>query len=250
MAMFVSLPFVGKAALADGPCRSELFEETRHTVCSFDLTESKLRLFWRDASERPYRAFSALARAVERNGNVLTFAMNAGMFQADFAPVGLYVEDGREFRHLNETDSPAGIRPTPNFYRKPNGVFYIRGNEAGVLTTEQFLKIRPKVDYATQSGPMLVIDGELHPAFIKGSSDRTRRTGVCVTEPGKVSFAISDEQINFYDFARFFRNRLGCRNALFLDGGNGAGLYAPELARNDSSWHGGFGPIFGVVGRR
>lgn len=247
IAIFVSSLFIDEPALANGACRSELFDETRHTVCSFDLATSNLRLFWRDVSKRPYRSFSALAEAMEKDGDVLSFAMNAGMFQADFAPVGLYVEHGQELRGLNKMDSPAGVHPIPNFYKKPNGVFYVRGREAGVLTTDQFLQVRPKADYATQSGPMLVINDELHPAFIKGSSDRTRRTGVCVTEPGKVNFAISDDPINFYDFARFFRNHLGCSNALFLDGGNGAGLYAPELARNDASWHGGFGPIFGVV---
>ena len=93
----------------------------------------------------------------------------------------------------------------------------------------------------------LVIDGAIHPVFIEGSSDRTRRTGVGVSGPGMVHFAISERQVNFYDFARFFRDFLGCRNALFLDGGRGTGLYSPVLGRNDISWHGGFGPIVGVV---
>lgn len=248
MAMLVSPLVTGGQAVADGPCRSEVFEEAGYTVCGFDLAESKLRLFWQDASGRPFRSFSVLAKAVEQDGAVLSFAMNAGMFQADFTPVGLYVEGRREFRPVNKADSPAGVRPVPNFYKKPNGVFYIRGKEAGVLTTDRFLQVRPETDYATQSGPMLVINGELHPAFINGSSDRTGRTGVCVAEPGKVRFAISEDRVNFYDFARFFRDRLGCRNALFLDGGNGAGLYVPALGRNDASWHGGFGPIIGAVG--
>src|SRR5690606_4030796 len=104
-----------------------------------------------------------------------------------------------------------------------------------------------QTDYATQSGPMLVIDGKLHPVFIEGSRDRTRRTGVGVSGPGMVHFAISETRVNFHDFASFFRDFLECPNALFLDGGRGAGLYSPERGRNDWSWHGGFGPIIGAI---
>jgi uncharacterized protein YigE (DUF2233 family) len=247
MILLVALLLNGVAALAVGPCRSEVFEGVRYTVCSFNLAESDLRLFWRDASGRPYRSFSALAEAVKENGGTLTFAMNAGMYRTDFTPIGLYVENGQQLRSAKTGNAPAGLRPRPNFYKKPNGVFYTHGNDAGVLTTQQFLAVHPRTDYATQSGPMLVIDGALHPVFIEGSSDRTRRTGVGVSGPGMVHFAISERQVNFYDFARFFRDFLGCRNALFLDGGRGTGLYSPVLGRNDISWHGGFGPIVGVV---
>ncbi|MDW6022509.1 phosphodiester glycosidase family protein [Mesorhizobium sp. BAC0120] len=237
-------------AHADGPCRSAHFEDMGYVVCSFDPAEAQLRLFWRDESGRPYRTFSALAGALDRQGTKLTFAMNAGMFLPDFTPLGLHVEEGRELRPVEAAAAPADVHPVPNFYKKPNGVFYIDGGSAGVLTTERFLSLRPKADYATQSGPMLVVNGRLHPAFIEGSRDRTRRTGVGVSASGSVHFAISDSPVNFYDFARLFRDRLGCRNALFLDGGRGTGLYSPELGRNDWSWHGGFGPIVGAVEQR
>jgi uncharacterized protein YigE (DUF2233 family) len=238
---------VSVPAFADGPCRREAFGETRYTVCSFDLADSDLRLFWRNDGGQPFRSFSSLAGAVEEEGGVLTFAMNAGMFGTDFAPIGLHVENGQELRPANTTDAPSGTGPVPNFYKKPNGVFYIAGDHAGVLTTDRFLEHGQQTDYATQSGPMLVIDGDLHPALIEGSRDRTRRTGVGVSGPGMVHFAISEGRVNFHDFARFFRDFLGCQNALFLDGGRGTGLYSPQLGRNDRSWHGGFGPIIGAV---
>ena len=41
-------------------------------------------------------------------------------------------------------------------------MFYVTGEVAGVLETRSFIKQRPQVDFATQSGPMLVIDGEVH----------------------------------------------------------------------------------------
>ena len=114
---------------------------------------------------------------------------------------------------------------------------------AGVMTTEAFLAAKPDVRFATQSGPMLVIDGALHPMFIPGSSDRNPRNGVCAPTPTTVDFVITEGTVNFHDFGRFFRDKLACKDALFLDGGSASALYAPELGRNDGPGHGGFGPI-------
>ena len=94
---------------------------------------------------------------------------------------------------------------------------------------------------------MLVIDGRLHSAFIAGSADRKRRSGVGVKDGTRVSFVISEDAVNFYDFARFFRDRLGYANALFLDGGHAPGIFAPEAGRNDFPGDGGYGPIIAVV---
>ena len=241
------LMFLGGPALSDGACQPDQdFAGARYTICSFGIANTDLRLFWRDGAKEPYRTFSAVAEALP-GGAVLAFAMNAGMYQEDFRPVGLYVEDGEQLHAANTSAGPAGVDPAPNFYKQPNGVFYFGDGTAGVTTTERFLQGRLKPRYATQSGPMLVIDGTINPLFIEGSRDRTRRTGVCVAPGGLVTIAISEASVNFRDFASLFRDGLGCRDALFLDGGNGVGLYAPALRRDDRSWHGGFGPMVGVV---
>jgi uncharacterized protein YigE (DUF2233 family) len=169
------------------------------------------------------------------------------MYGDDFAPIGLYIEDGRELVPANATTVPGEGAAVPNFYKKPNGVFYIGDDEAGILETGRFLDAKPEADFATQSGPMLVIDGKIHPAFIDGSTDRKPRDGVGMSSPTQVHFAISEERVNFFDFARFFRDKLGCDDALFLDGGSAPGLYAPALGRDDPPGHGGYGPIIGVV---
>lgn len=236
-------------ALADTNCRELEFEENRYAVCTVDPTETSLELHWRNGDGSPHRTFSALAGALAEQGAELAFAMNGGMFQTDFTPLGLHVEHGVEMRPLNRYDAPAGTRPVPNFYKKPNGVFFVTATGAGVLSSETYRIQDPDALHATQSGPMLVIDGELHPSLIEGSRDRTWRTGVGVSADGLVHFAISLRHVNFHDFARLFRDGLACENALFLDGGRGTGLYAPSLGRNDLSWHGGFGPIIGAVVR-
>ena len=49
---------------------------------------------------------------------------------------------------------------------------------------------------------------------------------------GKVIFAVSQEAVSFDSFARLFRDRQKCPNALFLDGGSASRLYAPTLNRS------------------
>jgi uncharacterized protein YigE (DUF2233 family) len=228
-------------------CAKESFERASYVVCTVDPATSDLRLYWKNAEGKPYRTFSNLAEALHGQGRSLNFAVNAGMYQTDFSPLGLFIENGEELRPADTTTIEGPPKQIPNFYKKPNGIFFLGEKTAGILPTDEFLSTRPKARFATQSGPMLVIGNELHPALIPGSTDRTRRSGVGVCEDGQIRFAISEGSVNFHEFARLFRDHLACPNALFLDGGRGVGLYLPEMGRNDSSWHGGYGPIFGLV---
>ncbi|WP_416356873.1 phosphodiester glycosidase family protein [Aureimonas phyllosphaerae] len=232
---------------AGGPCAPDAFEDARYLVCTVDPAASDLRLFWRGADEAPFRRFERVAQSLEAEGHRLVFAVNAGMYDTDFSPIGLYVENGRELRPLDRTVMTGSPGSIPNFYKQPNGVFFLGEAGAGILSSDAFETQRPAVRFATQSGPMLVIGGALHPALIPGSSDRTRRSGVGVCANGAVRVAISEGRVNFHDFARLFRDHLGCPDALFLDGGNGTGLYDPAQGRDDTSWHGGYGPMLGLV---
>lgn len=244
-ALLLSLVSIGTAQAQ--PCRSQSFKGASYIVCSFDPSKDELRIYWRDEDGKPYRTFAALAADLEAKGKSLRFAMNGGMYRHDLRPVGLYIENGRELTRANTaalTGSPSQI---PNFYKKPNGVFYIGSGEAGILETERFLADRPKANFATQSGPMLVIDGAIHPAFLVNSTDRKPRNGVGVSSPTEVHFVITNGWVSFYEFAQFFRDGLRCKSALFLDGGEAPGLYAPELGRNDAPGHSGYGPIIAVV---
>lgn len=228
-------------------CAEESFEDVAYVVCTIDPATSDLRLFWKNDQGKPYRTFSNVAAAVSDQGMELGLAVNAGMYQSDFSPLGLYVENGEQLRPADTVSIGGPQRQIPNFYKKPNGIFFLDKTGAGILPTNEFLDAQPTVRFATQSGPMLVIENELYPALIPGSTDRTRRSGVGVCEDRQIRFAISNSRVNFHDFARLFRDELACPNALFLDGGRGVGLYLPEMGRNDFPWHGGYGPIFGLV---
>jgi uncharacterized protein YigE (DUF2233 family) len=197
----------------------------------------KLRTYWKSEKGEILKDFQKLKLHVEQQGDELLFAMNGGMFMENYFPLGLYIENGKLFRRLNNADAHG------NFYLKPNGVFYITAdNQAVVVKTSDF-KNDSSIVYATQSGPLLLIDGKIHPAFRQASANLNIRNGVGVLPDGKVLFAISKEEINFYDFALFFQ-QMGCKNALYLDGFVSR-AYFPE--KNWVQTHGDFGVMIGVT---
>ncbi len=241
-AAVLSLPVLAgpPVALAAPPSCEEIeYGGVDYTVCIADLSQSDLRLFWRDASGAPYRTFRAVDAALAGQGLRLSFAMNAGMFDDDYGPVGLYVEGGAELKAANTNEGPG------NFHLMPNGIFWWGNGVAGVAETRRFLAERPPALYATQSGPMLLIDGAIHPRFLVDSDSRKVRNGVGVVGPNTVAFVLSQGGVTFYDFAVFFRDRMGARDALYLDG-SVSSIYAPQLERQGG---GLFGPILGIVER-
>ncbi len=210
-----------------------------YTVCSFDARRDEIRLYWRDESGKPYENFSDLAQSLKARGRTLRFAMNAGMFAEDLSPIGLYVEDDKLLRKADTREGAS------NFHMKPNGVFWIGDKSAGVTETSRYLANPPTARFATQSGPMLVIDGRIHPKILPTGESEKLRNGVCVRDGSNVLFAISDAPVTFHAFARLFKDGLACANALFLDG-SVSSLYAPELHRDDELTP--LGPMVGVTG--
>jgi len=235
----VSLAFDAWAAPALA-CAPRTYDGANFTVCAFDPRHDDIRLFWKGPDGKPYGAFSTLVEALKASGLRLVFAMNAGMFKDDQSPVGLYVEKGRK---LHDADTRSGAT---NFHMKPNGVFWVGDGVAGVTETGRYLASPPHSRYATQSGPMLVVDGMIHPRILPTGTSEKTRNGVGQSDDGAVVFAIADEPVTFDTFAKFFRDGLGCKNALFLDG-SVSSLYAPELERDDETAP--IGPIVGVVGK-
>jgi len=221
-------------------CGATTLEEVRFTVCRLDPSHVELRLFLNHPETgKPLGSFDNVEKLVAGEGGELLFAMNAGMYHQDRRPVGHYLQNGEERSPVIASDGPG------NFGLLPNGVFCIGDGWARVYETRAYLARGPSCRHATQSGPMLVIDGALHPRFLENSDSRYIRNGVGSSADGRtVWFAISEAPVNFHLFGRLFRDVLKTPQALYFDG-NISRLYAPGLGRHD----GGFpmGPIVGAV---
>jgi uncharacterized protein YigE (DUF2233 family) len=212
--------------------------EAGYVVCRVDLRDEHLEIAYADDAGKHLGSFAALRDLVERQGRKLEFAMNAGMFHADFRPVGLLVTDGRALGPINRSSGYG------NFFLQPNGVFMLDADGARVLATHLYRNAEPRL--ATQSGPML-LDRGLIPdivAFRPASTSRYIRNGVCAPTPQMAAFVISEDPVTFFEFAQFFRDRLGCSDALYLDG-SVSSLYAPQVGRADR--HSKLGPMFAVT---
>lgn len=215
------------------------FKQTEDPILSYacDAKQVDLQLFWKNDTGI-IKNFKTLKTFVESKNKELVFAMNGGMYMEDRSPLGLFIQDHKLIKKLN-----TGNASNANFYLKPNGVFYINDDKsAKVVQTDEF-KMSDKIKYATQSGPMLVINGKIHSAFKEGSSNLNIRNGVGILPNGKVLFAMSKNLINFYDLAKYFKDK-GCKNALYLDGFVSR-TYLPE--KDCKQLDGNFGVIIGVT---
>lgn len=198
---------------------------------------SDVAFFWKDDHDEIIKSLVNLRKYVESKNRTLVFAMNGGMYKGDRFPQGLYVEKQKTITPLDTTSGNG------NFYLKPNGVFYITADKKGIVCKTADYKSSEHIEYATQSGPMLLVNGEIHPAFQRESKNLNIRNGVGILSDNKIVFAMSKAEINFYDFANHFKN-LGCKNALYLDGFVSR-TYWPE--GNWMQTDGQFGVIIGVT---
>ncbi len=216
------LAVTGGAAAA---CEAVTHRGRAFTVCTADLVTQAISTRLLDDDGLPLGGFAALEAATDPT---IVFAMNGGMYHPDRRPVGLYVEDGVETAGIVTSDGPG------NFGLLPNGVFCVQATRAEVIESRIFAAAPPDCTQATQSGPMLVIDGALHPRFLPDSPSLKRRNGVGAMPDGRtVHFVISDEPVTFHEMATLYRDVLGVRNALFLDGSISR-LHAPALGRSDA----------------
>ena len=233
-ALFLTLAACGRsAATADAPqsqCREERFDGSRFTVC--DPEGGRMQLFAAYPNERPLRSFAEVARKVDADR--VAFAMNAGMFDEDGRPIGSAIVNGKEVKRVNLRDGPG------NFHLKPNGVFIVTGAGGAMIAPSDAIPVfRMAPQLQTQSGPMLVIAGKLHPRLEHDGTSRLIRNGVGV-RGGKALFVISEDPVSLGKFARFFRDGLKTPNALYFDG-SVSSLWDPANGRQDS--HSPLGPI-------
>ncbi len=195
-----------------------------------------VQTYWLGANGEPMRHFNALDGHVKKSNQDLVFAMNGGMFSKGYSPVGLYIEEGKELSAL-DTGKGEG-----NFYLMPNGVFYIDSVGAGHVIQTSTYRSDINPSFATQSGPMLLIDGVVHSAFRQNSTNLNIRNGVGILPDGRIHLAMSKRPVNFYSFANYFR-KLGCKQALYLDGFVSR-VFDPRI--REDGHDGRFGVMIGV----
>lgn len=218
---------------------SSLVQSVKNQTCAlqaghpFDVVEvdpdrHDIRLFWRRPDGTPFLTLDNVRAWTAAHGDSLIAATNAGIYEPGYVPTGLFIEDG-DVKHPLNLDDGEG-----NFFLKPNGVFLVTATGARIVASTDFEAVTEPVRYATQSGPLLVSGGTIHPGFTPGSSNCRLRSGVGVSAEGKVYLVISNGALNFYDFATFFKEALHCPDALYLDGAISS-LYAPSLGRVEGS---------------
>ena len=240
--LIASLTVLGTSpgAAVDGEQRRDS-HGNRFDVVHVDLTTDVVEMTIKDPSGRRIASLGGLVDIYTRRHEEPWFATNGGMFTPTHEPVGLYVENGRELYPLNRSPGSG------NFYMLPNGVFAVGGRQAWVLSSDAFARLpgpaRAVLVFATQSGPMLVIDGRPHPAFRADSSYRAIRSGVGQISPTKLVFAISENPVTFLELADLFRVDYGCHQALYLDGAISR-AWIPSLDHRDRG--GDFGVMIAV----
>jgi uncharacterized protein YigE (DUF2233 family) len=215
-----------------------------HTYDTYtaDYPNEHIKMFWKDKQGLKLHNFINLNDNLKAEGQQLIFATNGGMYTPESAPVGYYVENGKQLMKLDTANKGPG-----NFYMQPNGVFLLTAGKAMVVSTARVNTIKEPLVYATQSGPMLITDGNINTNFVKGSANTNIRNGVGINKEGNVVFAIYNEKVNFYDFALLFKESLQCDNALYLDGAISQ-MYLPALKRNDTG--GDYGVIIAITASR
>ena len=216
-----------------------------YVVLRVDLRAARVKVLWKNSVGAPY---GSVDQAYRQLGGELLALTNAGIYSESHTPEGLHVEEGGTLSPLNLNGGEG------NFYLKPNGVFYVADDRAGLVESEKFnsLSGRAGAQEATQSGPLLVIDGEVNRDLKPDSQSLYVRNGIGVKSPDEVYIVISEGEVNLYDFASVFKEQLHCRDALYLDGCvsqmylPARGVYLPERRQCNKELVG----LLGVVQRK
>jgi uncharacterized protein YigE (DUF2233 family) len=216
--------------------KNDAVDDNRFINYIVNPAKQNLQFYWKNDSNENFKSIINLKNWLAKKNKSLVFAMNGGMYKQDNSPQGLYIENGNTMSALDITNGNG------NFYLKPNGIFYLTKTDSAVICkSTDFINDR-NIKMATQSGPMLVIDGKIHPKFVKNSTNVNIRNGVGILSDNRIIFAMSKNETNFYDFADFFKT-IGCTNALYLDG------YVSRTYLPEKEWiqtDGNFAVIIGI----
>ena len=215
-------------------------EDENFIVYQVNTKLEEIKLYYKNDEGINFGSLENLKNYLKTKKQKLLFATNGGMYKKDHSPQGLFIENNSIKSKIDT------LNGNGNFYLKPNGVFYLTDNNIPIICkTEDYIQ-NNQVKYATQSGPVLVINGKIHTSFNKNSKNLNIRNGVGVLPNNEVIFAMSKKELNFYEFAQFFKNK-GCKNALYLDGFVSR-TYCPKA--NWVQTDGDFGVIIGITNNK
>lgn len=223
----INRPFIGILCLCACFCYYPVLANSRYHYTTINdkrfkavtVNPSKLQLHWQNTRGRAYNNFSSLNNALKDNNQNVTVMMNAGIYTQSDQPAGLHIENGHQIHAINQKHGHG------NFHLQPNGVFFItQKHQPAIRTTASFYKKygnQPEktVRLATQSGPILVQQGQINPRLKANSQSLYSRNGVCVSKDDKVIFFATANfyRSNLFQFAQAAQ-AFGCHNALYLDG--------------------------------
>jgi uncharacterized protein YigE (DUF2233 family) len=222
-----------------GTCRAASFEDSDFTDCIADPKWQTIRTILNDKDNLPLRDLSRLKSTLGGDAAQVAFAVNAGMFDDAGKPIGYYAENEKRSKKLNRNEGGG------NFHLMPNGVFY--GDKAAwhIKTSDDFADtVTKRPVFGTQSGPMLVINGALHPKIAENGESINIRNAVGIDAQGRAHFVISEVPVSFGRLARYMRDELHCTDALYLDG-TVSSLWYPAGDRLDSGYP--LGPLIAVM---
>lgn len=202
----------------------------------YNPSKENIGLFLKNSNNKPYASLNTLKEELTKNNKQILFAMNAGMYMENLMPLGLYIEDSKTIRKLNEAKNKYG-----NFYIEPNGVFFKTTNSFHIVSREKYQIIsKNNISFATQSGPLLIIDGGINSNITKLTGSTTRNAA-CINDEKDLILTISTKSVTFSELANHLKNNLHCQNAIFLDGG-----ISDYLDTNHNGLIRGLGPLIAI----
>jgi uncharacterized protein YigE (DUF2233 family) len=136
-------------------------------------------------------------------------AINGGFFDKNYHPLGLRIRHHKQLSPLKLI----------SWW----GIFYIQQGQAYLSRANDF-KEPPRLDFAIQSGPRLLINGHI-PSLREGLDERS---ALGITREGQVIVLVTEHAaMTTTELAQLMKAPpLNCMNALNLDGGSSSQLYA------------------------
>lgn len=172
-------------------------------VFRIDLKYNNFSLITAKALHHNYAVISEYAKF----SNAL-LAINGGFFDKNYHPLGL---------RISNTHKLNSLRPISWW-----GIFYIKNNQPYISNTDNnYLN----ADFAVQSGPRIIIDGQISKLKFSGYAERS---AIGITEYGKIIILVTEHNpISIQKLAHLmYKDPINCIQALNLDGGSSSQLYA------------------------